>query len=140
MESGSPVQGLFRHVFTVPEGVVDRNGHVNNVEYVRWMQDVAVLHSDAAGGTRAMHRSGATWVVRSHKIEYLNPTYAGEKVTALTWVEAFRRVRSLRRYRFLRTDDDTLLAEGETEWVFVDAETGKPKKIPPEIERLFPQV
>ena len=43
----------YRHEFTVPESAVDQNGHVNNVVYVQWMQDVAVLHSDAVGGTRA---------------------------------------------------------------------------------------
>ena len=131
---------IYRHVFTVPKSAVDQNGHVNNVTYVQWMQDVAILHSDATGGTRAMHRAGATWVVRSHKIEYLKPAFAGEEVTALTWVVNFRRVRSLRRYRFLRQRDNTLLARGETEWVLVDARSGRPQKIPDEIIRLLPLV
>ena len=50
------------NVFTVPESVVDQNGHVNNVAYVQWMQDVAVQHADAVGGTRATHAVGATGV------------------------------------------------------------------------------
>lgn len=133
-------RAIYRHKFTVPESAVDRNGHVNNVVYVQWMQDVAVLHADATGGTRAMHAAGATWVVRSHKIEYLNPAFAGEEVTALTWVVDFRRVRSLRCYRFLRERDKTLLARGETDWVFVDAESGRPRKIPDEVMRVFPLV
>ena len=130
-------RAIYRHKFTVPESTVDRNGHVNNVVYVQWMQDVAVLHADATGGTRVMHAAGATWVVRSHKIEYLNPAFAGEEVTALTWVVDFRRVRSLRCYRFLRERDKTLLARGETDWVFVDAESGRPRKIPDEIARVY---
>ena len=131
---------VYRHEFTIPENAVDQNGHANNVIYVQWMQDVAVLHSDASGGTRAMHAAGATWVVRSHKIEYLSPAFAGDEVAALTWVVNFRRVRSLRRYRFLRKGDDTLLAKGETDWVFVDAKSGRPRTIPEDIMRAFPRV
>jgi len=29
-------------IFTIPENVIDENGHVNNVAYVQWMQDAAV--------------------------------------------------------------------------------------------------
>jgi acyl-CoA thioester hydrolase len=129
---------IFRYEFTVPESALDMNGHVNNVVYVQWMQDVAVLHSDATGGTRAMHASGGTWVVHSHKIEYLSPAFTGEEVVALTWVVNFRRVRSIRRHKFFRKRDNTLLAKGETEWVFVDVESGRPRMIPDEVMQLFP--
>jgi acyl-CoA thioester hydrolase len=114
---------IYRHEFTVSQDAMDMNGHVNNVIYVQWMQDVAILHCDATGGTEATHAAGATWVARSHRIEYLKPAFSNETVMALPWVVEFRRVRSLRRYRFLRKSDDTLLARGETDWVFVDTET-----------------
>ncbi len=129
---------IFRYEFTVPESAVDVNGHVNNVVYVQWMQDVAVKHSEAVGGTRVMHAEGGTWVVHSHKIEYLSPAYADEELTALTWVASFRRVRSVRRHKFFRKSDNRLLAKGETEWVFVDAASGRPRMIPDEIMELFP--
>ena len=133
-----PSNGVYRHHFTVPESAVDQNGHVNNVVYVQWMQDVAVLHFESSGGSNVMHEINATWVARSHHIEYLKPVYAGDEVIAMTWVEDFRRVRSLRRYRFLRQSDNTLLAQGETDWVFVDIDTGRPRKVPEEITRLLP--
>ena len=132
-----PSIGVYRHHFTVPESAVDENGHVNNVVYVQWMQDVAVLHFDETGGGQLMRDAGATWVARSHYIEYLKPIYAGEDVIALTWVENLRRVRSLRRYQFLRQSDNVLLAWGETDWVFVDIINGSPIYVPEEITRLF---
>ena len=138
--SESSSNKIYRYEFTVPESAVDQNGHVNNVVYVQWMQDVAVLHSDSVGGTDAMHATGGTWVVHSHKIEYLKPAFADEEVSALTWVVNFRRVRSVRRYKFFRKSDNTLLARGETEWVFVDAKSGRPRMIPDDIKRLFPLV
>ena len=131
---------IYRYELTVPESAVDQNGHVNNVVYVKWMQDVAVLHADSVGGARAMHAVGGTWVVHSHNIEYLSPAFAAEEIVALTWVTSFRRVRSVRRYRFYRKSDNVLLARGETEWVFVDAKSLRPRMIPDDIKRLFPLV
>jgi len=128
-----PSTGVFRHQFTVPDSAVDQNGHVNNVVYVQWMQDVAVLHYEAAGGNQAMLDAGATWVARSHHIEYLKPVFAGEDVMALTWVENLRRVRSLRCYQFRRQSDNVLLAKGETDWVFVNIATGRPQAIAEDI-------
>jgi len=131
---------IFRHEFEVPASALDRNGHVNNVQYVQWMQDVAVMHADAAGCSAATDAAGATWVARSHWIEYLRPAFAGDRIAAVTWVSGFRKVRSLRKYRFVRIDDGALLAEGETDWVFVDAATGKLRAIPDNVSGAFTPV
>lgn len=130
--------GVFEHRFVVPDTALDPNGHVNNVEYVRWMQDVAILHSVSVGGIDAAQVAGGTWVTRSHRIEYLSPAFAGDEIIARTWVSDLRRVRSTRRYRFTRTKDGRTIAKGETVWVFVDALTGRPRTVPPELVALFP--
>ena len=128
---------IYRYVLTIPADAVDENGHVNNVMYVQWMQNAAVRHFEALGGTPLMTQIGATWVVRSHRIEYLGPAFAGEQVEVRTWVANFRRVRSLRRYEFVRTADGKVLVRGETDWVFVDARDGRPTTIPRTITDLF---
>jgi acyl-CoA thioester hydrolase len=84
-----------------------------------------------------MRALNATWVVRSHNIEYLSPAFAGERIQVRTWVADMRRVRSLRRYHFVRLADEKLLVRGETEWVFVDAAGGRPLAIPAEVAQLF---
>ena len=129
--------GVFEHLLTVPQEAVDENGHVSNVAYVQWMQDAAVCHSDRQGCTRETQAIGATWVVRSHRIEYFLPAFAGDRIVILTWVSDFRKVRSLRKYRFIRLDDDALLARAETDWVFVDAASGRPRAIPKQISDAF---
>lgn len=122
--------------FTIPGDVIDENGHVNNVAYVQWMQDIAVEHYASIGGIEAQG-SGATWFVREHKIEYLLPAFAGEEIEIKTWVENVRRVRSLRKYEFVRKSDGRVLVKGETDWVFVDAKTGRPLPIPEEVSSVF---
>ena len=131
------MEPVYRIEILVSADVVDRNRHVNNVAYVQWMQDAALRHSAATGCTRMTEDIGATWVARIHRIEYLSPAFAGDVVVVLTWVADFRRVRSLRRYKFVRAADQKVLAQGETEWVLVDASTGRPRGIPNELAALF---
>src|SRR5258708_4264567 len=115
----------YEYEFIVPASAIDANGHANNVEFVRWMQHAAVAHADAAGCTAATSAAAATWLVRSHRIEYRRPALAGERVRVVTWVRNVRRVFSLRCYRIERVVDGEVLAEGETDWAFVDAATGR---------------
>ena len=128
---------IYPYEFTIPDEAVDENGHVNNVMYVQWMQDAAVRHYEAMGGRQITIDLGATWVVRSHTVEYLRPAFAGERIKVLTWVVNMRRVRSLRRYQFIRAQDEQLLVRGETDWVFVDAQGGSLRKIPQKVADLF---
>jgi len=104
---------------------------------VQWMQDAAIQHSAVTGCTALTQSLGATWVARTHRIEYLSPAFAGDSLTVLTWVADFRKVRSLRRYKFVREKDQVVLAQGETDWVFVDAMTGRPRGLPEAIRNSF---
>ena len=132
-----PVSPTYSKTITVTKDFIDENGHVNNVMYVQWMQDAAVRHYEAMGGRVPTQSIGATWVVRSHTVEYLRPAFAGERIRVLTWVVNMRRVRSLRRYRFERFSDGETLVRGETDWVFIDVATSRPRAVPPEITELF---
>jgi acyl-CoA thioester hydrolase len=131
------MEPIYRLEIIVPAAAVDGNRHVNNVAYVQWMQDAAMQHSAATGRTRMTEAIGATWVARMHRIEYLSPAFAGEAITVLTWVADFRRVQSLRRYKFIRAVDQKVLARGETNWVLVEVATGRPRGIPGEMAKLF---
>jgi len=127
------MRGVFAHSFTVPDASIDANGHANNLEYLRWMQEVAVAHSDALGWTRERYAETRTsWVIRSHTVDYLRPAFAGETLTVLTWIGGFEAQASPRHYLFWRERDRKVLAKGRTLWVFVDAETGRARSIPGE--------
>jgi acyl-CoA thioester hydrolase len=132
-----PPSAVHTHRFIVPQSALDQNGHANNVMFVQWMQELAVSHYESTGGRELTQSLGATWVVREHHVEYLLPAFAGEEIEARTWVTNIRRVRSLRKYRFVRRSDGKLLVRGETDWVFMDVKTQQPRRIPPEIEALF---
>ena len=129
-------------LYTLPvqagERDIDANGHVNNIVYLQWMQDAAIAHSDALGCTALTSAAGCCWVARSHHIEYLRPAYAGDRIAVITWiVDATRKSSSVRRYKMVRDADGAVLATGETLWVFVDMQTGRPRSIPPEVIGCF---
>lgn len=128
---------IYTYSFIVLPEVIDENGHVNNVHFVQWMQDVAVRHYEAMGGIAVTRLLGATWVVRSHRVEYFLPAFAGDEIEVRTWVANIRRVRSLRRYEFVRKQDGKMLVKGETDWVFVDVKSGMPLAVPNEVQGLF---
>ena len=128
---------VFRWEMKVTKEVVDANGHVNNVAYVQWMQEAAVRHAAVTGCTARTLALGATWVARTHHIEYLRPGFAGDTILVLTWVSNFRKVRSLRKYQFVRAGPQTILVQAETDWVFVDAKTGRARAIPEAIQSAF---
>lgn len=133
------MSSIYQFNIEVTKKDVDRNGHVNNVVYIQWMQDAAVAHAKASGCTPASSAVGATWVVRTHLIEYLLPAFAGDKIILLTWPSNFQRVRSLRKYKFVR-GNDAVIARAETDWVFVNAKTGRPLSIPEEVRKTLPAV
>jgi len=128
---------VFKKLVTIPANVIDGNGHVNNVAYVQWMQDIAVEHYASIHGVEAQG-ANSTWVVREHKIEYLLPAFEGEEIEIQTWIADVRRARSLRCYKFVRRSDTRLLVRAETDWVFVDAKTGAPRAIPHSVACIMP--
>ena len=137
MSMAYSASAIYRYNITVPASAIDENGHLNNVAYVQWMQDVAIAHSKHTSCTRETNAVGASWVVRAHRIEYLRPAFEGEQIAVLTWVANIRKVRSQRKYKFFRVFDQAVLAQCETDWVFVNAKTGSPIAIPTAVANAF---
>ncbi|HEU5396083.1 MAG TPA: thioesterase family protein [Verrucomicrobiae bacterium] len=131
---------IFQKEIRVTAEVVDRNRHVNNVAYLQWLQDAAIAHATASGCMAATAAVEASWVVRSHYIEYLAPAFVDDQLLMQTWVVNFQKVRSLRRYRITRRADDAVIARAETDWVFVNARTGRPQAIPDDVKATLPVV
>jgi acyl-CoA thioester hydrolase len=129
---------IYSKRFAVPSAAIDRQGHVNNLAYVAWMQDVAIEHSAAVGWPMDRYLTlGAGWVVRSHFVEYLRPAFAGQQLAVHTWLPEFTQRSTPRRYLFVREDDGQLLAQAETRWVFVDLATGRRRSLPGELIAAF---
>jgi len=126
-----PPAHTFSHEFQVPESAIDALGHANNVEYVRWVQDIAGAHWLSICPPAA--RDHYVWVVREHRIRYRQSAFAGETLRASTWVGETSGATSLRCTRLSRVSDDVLLCEAETTWVLLDPKSGRPMRVTAEM-------
>lgn len=136
MSSPMPNNSIFSYCFTIPESVIDENGHVNNVAYVQWMQDSAIRHGESIAEYKL--EENTTWYAREHRIEYLLPAFLGEEIEVRTWLTEIKRVRVHRKYEFVRKADGKVIVKGETDWVYVNAKSGRPIAIPAVVSELFP--
>jgi acyl-CoA thioester hydrolase len=126
----------FVRPFRVRQYECDLYGHVNNANYLRYMQEAAIEASAAAGyGIARYNELGTLWLPRHTEIEYLQPLAYGDAFEIHTWVEDFRRVRSRRAYEFRRGAE--VAARAHTDWVYLDAASRKPVSIPPEMMAAF---
>lgn len=129
----APAHAFFHH-FTVEANDIDQLGHANNVAYLRWVQDVAAAHwqhlyPPAEGAALPPQ----VWVVQEHRIRYHRSAYAGNELLARTWVADVQGARSKRLTRIERAADGELLCSAETQWVLLDAGTGRPVRVPGDV-------
>jgi len=128
----------FRMRMVAPEGDVDALGHISNIAYVRWIQDVAVAHSTAVGfDTDQYLQRGSVFVVRKHEVQYLRSAQAGDAIELATFVASFSGAQSERHTRIVRTSDGQELVKAITTWVYVSIQSGRPRRIPEELQNAF---
>ncbi len=114
---------------------LDDVGHVNNVVYLQWVQDVAIDHWRATAS--ADDQAGYVWVVRRHEVDYLAPAFAGDVLEARTWIGAWTSVTCERWVEIHRPADTRVLLRARSLWVALDGASGRPRRISPELLDRF---
>jgi acyl-CoA thioester hydrolase len=140
----------FTHVrtFRVRYYECDAHAHLNNANYLRYMQESAFDASAAAGYDLARYNAmERLWLIRESQVEYLLPLHYNDRVAVKTWVADFRRVSSRRSYEFYRLppdgtgnpdlEDAPLAARACTDWAFIDTAQERPAPIPAELAAAF---
>jgi len=113
----------------------DELGHINNVVYLQWVQDVAEAHWKNISGMDDDQIN--LWVALRHEIDYKKEIKPNEKVVAETWVASMEGVKSERMTRIFNPDNNQTKAEARTFWCLLDAKTKRPKRIPEDMKRLY---
>lgn len=121
---------------TATSADIDEVGHVSNLVYLRWVQDVATAHSQSLGWDMARYRDfGAVFLVRRHEIDYVAQVLEGEQLVAETWVEDWRLASCIRKTEIKRGAQ--VVARAATTWALISLASGRPQKIPDELRALF---
>ena len=130
-----PSSNTFEMTVAVRQEDIDRQEHVNNTVYVRWVQEVAVAHWRALASREAQEEIG--WIVLRHEIDYRTPGCLGDELILRTWVGEASRLKFERLTEILRKRDGQLLAQARTLWVPINARTGKPTRVSAEVREKF---
>lgn len=133
--SSPPRVSPFEQTIIVDAADIDELGHVNNIVYLRWVQDVAVAHWRSL--TTAEEQAAVYWVVLRHEIDFKLSAVIGDVITARTWVGTATGLSFERHTEILRAVDARILARGRTLWCPMDARTGRPVRVSPEIRKRF---
>lgn len=126
---------VYSEIFTVPSTAIDERNHVNNLTYLQWCVAAAEKHWNKF--TTAEIEKKYVWFVLNHTIDYKNAAFLGEELKLTTWVEKNEGVRSERKYKIIRINDEKTLIVAKTVWCLLNAETLRPTKITDEIKALF---
>jgi len=118
----------------LPEDI-DQLNHVNNVVYLRWVQEAAIAHWTAKAPREA--QEALFWVVVRHEIDYKRPALPGDAIIARTWVGPASQRTFERNTEILRAGDRTLLARARTLWCPMDLRTGRPTHVSDEVRAAF---
>jgi len=125
----------FEMVIPVLPGDIDEQNHVNNTVYLRWVQDIATAHWRAVASPKAQKSFG--WVVLRHEIDYKGPATLGDEVVLSTWVGEATRLTFERFTEIRRNSDGQLLSQARTLWCPIDAQTGRPVRVSPDVRAQF---
>jgi acyl-CoA thioester hydrolase len=110
---------IYEKQIKVTEEHIDRNNHVNNVQYVKWVEEIAGEHWDFV--KQKTKNPEDIWMLLDHHIQYKKQVYLGEMLTIKTYPKVPEGIRQPRKVEFYCNDQ--LVVDSLTLWVFIDKGT-----------------
>jgi len=92
MSDFARIAGTFEQTLRVELADLDDQAHVNNVVYVRWVQETATAHWLALAPPAV--RAELAWVTLRHEIDYVKPALLGDVLVVRTRVGKVERITS----------------------------------------------
>lgn len=118
---------------TVAPEDIDFMGHVNNARYLNWVQDAVLAHWNKVAPAEEV--AAKAWVALKHEITYRKPAFLDDDVIAQTVLERYNGARAFYRTVIRRGED--VLAEVQSSWCCIDAETLRPARIGEHLREFF---
>lgn len=132
------VKHYFEYLRTVQEEDLDELEHVNNAVYLVYIETAAREHAIREGfrlGDFKAH--GVIPIVRSHHITYYKSAQRGDTLIVSTEIKEVSGPKAIRHNQVRHAITKELLVEAVTEWVWLDPETMRPKRVPKIIREAF---
>ena len=124
-------------VFTLKRKVVskeiDELNHVNNIVYLKWIQDIAYKHWEVL--TKNNPQTMYVWYTIRHEIDYLQQAVLGDEIIVKTWVGETKGVKSIRHVAIYK--GDIVLAKCQTTYCLLNNKTKRPTRITESILKIL---
>ncbi|PIF06660.1 MAG: thioesterase [Draconibacterium sp.] len=117
---------------------IDFVGHVNNLNYIQWMENGRVKLLEAVGMPVAeiVETSNFFPILSETAITYKKPLFLKNKVKIETWLSQINNASVIMEFRFYNEKGE-LCASGHQKGLFVNAKTMRPARIPKENRKSF---
>ena len=125
----------FTLAFTAAPEHIDAMGHVNNAVWVRWMEDIATAHWQAAA--LPQHQAAYGWVVTRHEIDYRGNITLGESVLAETFIDTSPSGARFDRRVDFHNAAGKVIVSARTTWAMIDLASGRLIRVPAEVAAPF---
>ena len=109
---------------------IDFIGHVNNINYIRWMENGRVKLLEAIGlpVTEIAKGEGIVPILTETNISYKKPFFLHNSVRIETWVSKLNNASAILEFRFYNEKNE-LCATGWQKGLFLDRKRMKPTRL-----------
>ena len=126
---------VFRLTVQPTPADIDENGHVNNVVYLRWAQDLGTAHWRSRAPADA--QAAWAWIALRHEVDYRRALLLHETALGRTWVAAAAEGPRFDRFIRIDAEDGVMCAQVKTTWVLIEQATGRPRRVPQWMVEMF---
>lgn len=127
----------FRFSTRVFYGDIDEKLNLSVSGAMRLMQEAAMIHSSHSGYSAAdVDRTRVVWMLVQWRVRLTDKARWNEPVDVITWPRTMERVSSRRCFRIVDAENREI-AVGESDWILVNADTGKIMRIPEEVASSY---
>lgn len=121
------------HIINISPDHIDFMGHVNNANYLNWVQDAVIAHWEKFAPSQAV--TDHLWVALKHEIIYRRPAFLEDDIIAEVILEKIHGARAF--YNTVIRRGEEVVAEITSSWCCVDAVSQRPVRIAKEIAAHF---
>ncbi|MFA7616012.1 MAG: acyl-ACP thioesterase domain-containing protein [Moheibacter sp.] len=119
---------VYQKEITITEEFLDNNRHVNNVQYVHWVEMMAEEHWNLLK-SKSKYKD-FVWFLVDHHIRYKKQAYLGDRILTKTYPEEPEGIRQPRKVEFFINNE--LIVDSRTKWVMMDPENQRVQRLDPD--------
>ena len=115
---------------------IDFGGHVSNIVYIRWLEDMRLELLNRSLPLGAILERGMIPVLLRTEIDYLVQPRLPQTVIGRMEVTKVQRVRAFLQAEFVIAESSDVAARAQQSFCVINAETLRPVRLPEEMRRL----